>query len=154
MNKDLYDKEFEIPPHILSGLRKAVAKYSNQSVENTKRAKELSETGKATYQQLKRIKNWFDSKTNSTSPDFHVLGGFTFESWVNDTLKSNRESVRLPKEIRSVAMDNQFLDTHKKNNDPRKYSRPKYSHKQRIHRVSGISEEIQEINNWFKKLII
>ena len=70
MNNDLYGQEFQIPKHILDVLRSSVAKYSNQSVENTKRAKELSETGKGTYQQLKRIKNWFDSNGNTSSPEY------------------------------------------------------------------------------------
>lgn len=152
MNKDLYGKEYKIPTHILNTLRKAFAKYSNQSVVNVKRAKELSETGKATYQQLKRIKNWFDSGESSSSPEYQVLGGDTMKGWINQTLDSSRENVRLPKQIKSdAAIANQFISQHEKNNDLRTDFRPKHSHKKHY---LGLTEEIEKINQWFKKLII
>ncbi len=58
MNKDLYGKEYQIPPHLLNMIAKGLAKYSNQSTENVKRAQDLISTGNATYQQLKRIKRF------------------------------------------------------------------------------------------------
>ena len=151
MNKELYGKSFKIPQHILDTLRKSISQYSNQSVENTKRAQELSETGEASYQQLKRIKNWFDSNSNPSSPDFHVLGGDTLKGWINTTLDSSREEKRLPKEIKSVAMDNRFIKTHTKNDDLRTDFRPKHSHTKHF---LGLTEEIEKINNWFNKLIL
>jgi len=155
VNKDLYGHHYHIPPHILEILRNSISKYSNQSVENVKRAKELSETGYATYQQLKRIKNWFDSNGNTSSPEYHILGGGTFKGWVEHQLKSSREGKRLPKQIKSdAAMDNQFISTHTKNDDLRTDFRPSHSHKKISQRISGISEEIEQINNWFKKLIL
>jgi hypothetical protein len=155
VNKDLYGQEFEVPKHIVDILRNAVAKYSNQSVENVKRAKELSETGKGTYQQLKRIKNWFDSNGNTSSPEYHILGGGTLKNWIDTTLDSARESKRLPKQIKSdAAISNKFISTHEKNNDLRTDFRPSHSHKKRSQRIAGISEEIEQINNWFKTLLI
>lgn len=151
MNKELYGQVYEIPNHILSQIQKSVSKYSNQSVENVKRAKELSETGKATYQQLKRIKNWFDKNSNPSSPDFHILGGDTLKGWINTTLDSSREQKRLPKQIKSVAMDNQFINTHTKNDDLRTDFRPKHSHTKHY---LGLTEEIQTINEWFNKIIL
>lgn len=155
MNKELYGQQYEIPKHILDILRNSVSKYSNQSVENVKRAKELSETGNATYQQLKRIKNWFDSSGDATSPEYHVLGGNAFKGWVDQTLQSSRESKRLPKQIKSdAAIANQFIQTHEKNSDLRTDFRPKHSHKKRTHRITGISEEIEKIKQWFNKIIL
>ena len=154
MNKDLYGQEFEIPKHIVDVLRNAVAKYSNQSVENVKRAKELSETGKGTYQQLKRIKNWFDSNGNTSSPEYHILGGGTLKNWIDTTLDTSREAKRLPKEIKSVVSSNQHIKAHTKNDDLRTDFRPSHSHKKRSQRIAGISEEIEQINNWFKTLLI
>lgn len=151
MNKDLKDKVFNIPPHILDILRKSVAKYSNQSVENVKRAKELSETGQATYQQLKRIKNWFDSNGNTSSPEFHILAGPSLKGWIDTTLDSAREQVRLPKQIKSVAMDNQHIKAHTKNDDLRTDFRPKHSHTKHY---LGLTEEIEKINQWFNKIIL
>ena len=155
MNKDLYGQEFEIPKHILDILRNSVSKYSNQSVENLKRAQELSEKGRATYQQLKRIKNWFETSGSQMSPEFQILGGGAFKGWVDQTLESARESKRLPKQIKSdAAIANQFIKTHTKNDDLRTNFRPKHSHKKRSQRIAGISEEIERINEWFNKLIL
>ncbi len=44
MNKDLYGKEYQIPPHLLNMIAKGLAKYSNQSTENVKRAQDLIST--------------------------------------------------------------------------------------------------------------
>lgn len=152
MNKDLYGENFEIPSHILDILRKSLSKYSNQSVENVKRAKELSDTGYATYQQLKRIKNWFDNSGDSTSPEYHVLGGNSFKGWVDQTLASSRNEKKLPKKIKSdAAIANQFIKSHEKNNDLRTDFRPKHSHTKHY---LGLTEEITKINKWFNKLIL
>lgn len=149
MNKELYGKVYTIPPHILDMIRKSVSKYSSQSTENVKRAKELAEKGEATYQQLKRIKNWFDSNNNTSSPEYQILGGGTFSGWLNTTLDTSRESVELPKKIKSVAMDNQHIKAHTKNDDVRTDFR-NYHTKHYL----GLTEQIEEINKWFKKLIL
>ena len=154
MNNDLYGQEFEIPKHIVDIIKNSVSKYSNQSVENVKRAKELSETGKGTYQQLKRIKNWFDSNGNTSSPEYHILGGGALKNWIDSTLDSARESKRLPKEIKSFVSSNQHIKAHTKNDDLRTDFRPKHSHKKRSQRIAGISEEIEQINEWFNKLLL
>ena len=152
MNKELYDESFEIPPHVMEILRNSISKYSNQSVENVKRAKELSDSGYATYQQLKRIKNWFDNSGDSTSPEYHILGGNPFKGWVDQTLASSRNAKRLPKKIKSdAAIANQFIKPHQKNNDLRTDFRPKHSHTKHY---LGLTEEIIEINKWFNKLIL
>lgn len=150
MNKELYDESFKIPQHILEILRKSISKYSNQSVENVKRAKELSDSGNATYQQLKRIKNWFDNSGDSTSPEFQILGGHSFKGWVDQTLASSRNAKKLPKKIKSnAAIANQFIKPHEKNNDVRTDFKPTHTK-----HYLGLTEEIEQINKWFKKLIL
>jgi len=152
VNKELYDEKFEIPQHILEILRKSLSKYSNQSVENVKRAQELSDSGFATYQQLKRIKNWFENSGDSTSPEFQILGGHSFKGWVDQTLDSSRNAKKLPKKIKSdAAISNQFIKTHQKNTDLKTDFRPKHSHTKHY---LGLTEEIEQINKWFKKLIL
>lgn len=153
MNKDLYGKEYQIPPHLLNMIAKGLSKYSNQSTENVKRAQDLISTGNATYQQLKRIKNWFDSNSNTSNPEFHLLGGGAFKGWVDQTLNSDRGAIDLSKKAKSVAMSNQYSDEHEKNNDLRKDFRPSQSHKKSGHKITGVHEEIERINTWFKILI-
>lgn len=154
MNKDLYDKEYQIPPHIVNTLRNALSKYGKNSTENVKRVKELTETGKATYQQLKRIKNWFDSNQNTSDPEFHLLGGGTFKGWVNQTLDSDRGSIDLSKKAKSItSLDNQYLDSHEKDTELKKHFRPSYSHKKSGHKITGIKEQVNRINDLIKKIL-
>lgn len=154
MNKDLYGKEYDVPPHLLNILSRSLQKYGDKSTENVKRVKELTETGKATYQQLKRIKNWFDTHNNTSDPEFHLLGGGSFKGWVDQTLNSDRGAIDLSKKAKSVAMDNQYLDPHEKNNDVRKDLRPSQSHKDSIHRHStGLEEQVSRINQLIKKIL-
>lgn len=154
MNKDLYGKEYEIPRHIVNTLKSALQKYGNNSSENVKRVKDLTETGKATYQQLKRIKNWFDSNQNTSSPEFHLLGGPGFKGWVNQTLDSDRGAIDLSKKAKSItSLDNQYLDSHEKNSDLKKHFRPSYSHKKSGHKITGIEEQIERINDLIKKIL-
>jgi hypothetical protein len=153
VNKDLYGKEYDIPPHLLNMIAKGLSKYANQSTENVKRAQDLISTGKSTYQQLKRIKNWFDSNSNTSNPEFHLLGGGAFKGWVDQTLSSDRGAIDLSKKAKSVAMSNQYNDEHEKNNDLRKDFRPSHSHKKSGHKIAGVHEEIERINTWFKILI-
>lgn len=154
MNKDLYGKEYQIPPHIVNTLRNALSKYGKNSTENVKRVKELTETGKATYQQLKRIKNWFDSNQNTSDPEFHLLGGGTFKGWVNQTLDSDRGAIDLSKKAKSItSLDNQYLDSHEKNDELKKHFRPSYSHKKSGHKITGIKEQVNRINDLIKKIL-
>lgn len=154
MNKDLYGKEYEIPRHIVNTLKSALQKYGNNSSENVKRVKDLTETGKATYQQLKRIKNWFDSNQNTSNPEFHLLGGPGFKGWVNQTLDSDRGAIDLSKKAKSItSLDNQYLDSHEKNSDLKKHFRPSYSHKKSGHKITGIEEQIERINDLIKKIL-
>ena len=154
MNKDLYGKEYEIPRHIVNTLKSALQKYGNNSSENVKRVKDLTETGKVTYQQLKRIKNWFDSNQNTSDPEFHLLGGPGFKGWVNQTLDSDRGAIDLSKKAKSItSLDNQYLDSHEKNSDLKKHFRPSYSHKKSGHKITGIEEQIERINDLIKKIL-
>jgi hypothetical protein len=154
VNKDLYGKEYNIPPHIVNTLRTALNKYGKNSTENVKRVKELTETGKATYQQLKRIKNWFDSNQNTSDPEFHLLGGGTFKGWVDQTLNSDRDAIDLSKKAKSVtSLDNQYLDSHEKDGKLKKHFRPSYSHKKSGHKITGINEQVNRINDLIKKIL-
>lgn len=154
MNKDLYGKEYEVPPHLLNILSKSLQKYGDKSAENVKRVKELTETGKATYQQLKRIKNWFDSNPNTSDPEFHLLGGGSFKGWVDQTLNSDRDTIDLAKKAKSVVMNNQYLDSHEKNTNVGKDLSPSNSHKSKIHRhATGLEEQVNRINQLIKNIL-
>ena len=63
MNNSLYNKPIEIPTEVTKYLQSCFDMFPNSdtSIEGHKRNEELRNSGYATYQQLGRIKNWFDN---------------------------------------------------------------------------------------------
>ena len=62
MNSELYGKTYPVPQDVLEYLdqcSKSVGEV-DETTEGFKRNKDLREKGEITYQQLKRMKNWFD----------------------------------------------------------------------------------------------
>ena len=156
MNKDLYGHTIPLPEEVVGYLGKCfdVAKGANETTEGYKRNQELREKKEITYQQLKRIKNWFDDFSGHDNDlPFILNGGHYVKNWVNNTLGSMRENVKLPKEIKSVVLPNQFIDPHEKNNI-QNMNRPSKSHKSSTERHStAISEDVKKINYLIKKII-
>ena len=58
MNSKLYGNEYNIPRKILEQIKVVLIKYPNG--DGVKRAKNLINSGKCTYSNLKRLKNYFD----------------------------------------------------------------------------------------------
>lgn len=103
MNKDLYGKVIELPKEITEYLEKCFDMFpeSNSSIEGHMRNKELREKGNITYQQLGRIKNWFDNYTGDGKDAPFILNGADYmRSWVNKTLGDMRNDDNQYKEIR------------------------------------------------------
>ena len=87
MNKDLYDKEIEIPGHIRKHLKKSFSSVGEveENTEGLKRNKELQDKKFIGYKQLKRIKNFFDNfKGNQKDKEFILNGGHIMKNFVND----------------------------------------------------------------------
>ena len=71
MNKHLYDKKIELPKEKREHFKKCflMVKNANSNIEGFNRNKELQNKEFITYQQLKRIKNFFDNfKGNQNEP--------------------------------------------------------------------------------------
>jgi hypothetical protein len=61
MNKDLYNKKVKLPDSLKDHLSKSFEMVeADSNTEGFNSNKELRETGIMNYQQLKRVKNWFD----------------------------------------------------------------------------------------------
>jgi hypothetical protein len=156
MNSDLYGKTFVIPQEVLNYLEKCfeVAKNADKTTEGYKRNIELRNTKEVSYQQLKRMKNWFDS-FNGTNNDltFILNGGEYVKNWVNNTLETKRNDIDLGKEIKSVVLPNQYNDTHQKDNIEN-LNRPSKSHNSAVNEIdSAINENLKRINDLIKKII-
>jgi hypothetical protein len=156
VNKDLYGHNIPLPEDVLTYLEQCFNAVSNsdETTEGYKRNKELRDTKEVTYQQLKRIKNWFDSFTgNENDAPFILNGGHYVKNWVNNTLGSMRDNINMSKKIKSGVLPNQYIKPHEKG-DLRNMHRPSKSHKSSTEKYdTAITENLKRINEIMKKII-
>ena len=156
MNNDLYGKTFILPEEVVNYLQQCfdAAKGASQSNQGYRRNIELRNSKEVTYQQLKRMKNWFDGFDGDRDDLEYILnGGDYVKNWVNNTLESKRNDVDLGKEIKSVVLPNQYIDTHEKN-DLASMNRPSEKHKSAVNKYdTAISENLKRINEIINKII-
>jgi hypothetical protein len=118
MNSSLYNKKVKLPDTLIKHLEDCFNSVSADSnVEGYNRNQEIRSSGLATYQQIKRIKNWFDGFSGKKEDAPFILnGGDRMSNWVNAALQQMRNSVSNSKKIKSDGgMSNQYLDSHEKN---------------------------------------
>lgn len=156
MNKDLYNKKVKIPDEIREHLRNCSNSVNSQSTDKGyKRNKELQDSSEITYQQLKRIKNFFDTyKGNVNDKTFILNGGDYMKKWVNETLRFLRDDIyNLKKNKQNAGLQNQFNKTHQKN-DMSSMNRPSKSHNKTNDEFDiKITETLKRINELMKKIL-
>lgn len=117
-NQKLQGTYYKIPEKLTNHLTKILNAYKGpQNAEGYKRLKDLTETDKISYEQLKAIKNFFDSYSGGRKDSPYLLnGGSIMKGWVETTLSNIRDGVEgKKKSMKDVGMDNQFIKTHDKN---------------------------------------
>ena len=152
MNKDLYNKKIKVPDEIREHMRNSFSSISSESNdEGHKRNKELQEIEEITYQQLKRIKNYFDNHIGDAQEKSYVLnGGDYMKNWVNETLRFLRDDIyNIKKNRKEAGLPNQFNKEHQKD-DLISMNRPSKSHNDYN---SEITETLKRINDIMKKII-
>ena len=151
MNKDLYGNTVQLPEDVVEYLQQCFdsANTDDSTIEGFKRnSKEV------TYQQLKRMKNWFDN-FNGLENDlpFILNGGHYVKNWVNDTLGGMRNNVYMGKKAKSEVLPNQFIQTHTKDN-LNTMNRQSKSHSSTTGEINkDITENLKRINELIKKII-
>jgi hypothetical protein len=118
MNSRIYNQIIMLPDSLTKHLEDCFNSVScDDTTEGFKRNQNLRQSKKITYQNLKRVKNWFDSFSGKKEDAPFVLnGGDRMCNWVNHALQQMRNSVKSGKEIKSnTGMQNQYLDSHEKN---------------------------------------
>ncbi len=119
MNKNLYDRIAIIPDSLVKHLNDCFTSVQgNQNIEGYNRNQQLRQTKQATYQQIKRIKSWFDNYSGKKEDAPFILnGGDRMKIWCDEVLRVWRENDKSGKKIKMDAgMQNQFIDDHEKNN--------------------------------------
>jgi hypothetical protein len=117
VNKSLYNKKAKLPESLMKHLEDSFNSISGDSnTEGFNRNKELRESGIVTYQQLKRIKNWFDGYNgNKEDAPFILNGGDRMNKWCDSVLNHWRTTLESGKQIKAdTGMQNQFIDNHQK----------------------------------------
>lgn len=120
---------------------------ANQYTEGYNRNQELQGQTSVTYQQLKRIKNFFDTFKGETNEAAYVLnGGEKMKGWVDGALRFLRDSIYNTKHNKSeTGMENQHIDNHEKD-----YTnvRPSQKHKSTLQKYdSAVTESLKRINH-------
>lgn len=156
MNKDLYGHTVPLPEDVVGYLDQCFKSANNadETTEGYKRNKDLRDKKEITYQQLKRMKNWFDNfNGHENDLPFILNGGHYVKGWVNKTLGSMRDGVDLSKEIKSVVLPNQYIEPHQKNSLSN-LNRPSKSHTSSTDEYNiEITENLNRINELIKKII-
>lgn len=156
MNKDLYGNIVQLPEDVVEYLQQCFdsANTDDSTIEGFKRNQELRDSRETTYQQLKRMKNWFDN-FNGLENDlpFILNGGHYVKNWVNDTLGGMRNNVYMGKKAKSEVLPNQFIQTHTKDN-LNTMNRQSKSHSSTTGEINkDITESLKRINELIKKII-
>ena len=155
MNKDLYGQNIELPKEIMEYLETCFNHVGNSdaNTEGHNRNQELRDTGYVTYQQLGRIKNWFDNYTGDGKDAPYILNGADYmKNWVNQTLDTMRASDGMTKQIRQEyqpePIDQKIIDDMGWLAD---MNRPSKEHSKFADDVA-ITEALKRINEIMKKI--
>ena len=156
MNSNLYNKTIELPKEVLEYLQTCFEYVPNSdpSIEGHKRNEELRDTGYVTYQQLGRIKNWFDNYDGDGTDAPYILNGADYmKNWVETTIQDLRKqdglSDRMDQEIMPEPIDNELMDNLGPIADMLRPSKEHSTFSQDVR----IKEDLDRINDLMKKII-
>jgi hypothetical protein len=153
VNKDLYNNTVKFPDEMKQHMKTsfAQARGANENVEGFKRNRELQGQDTLSYQQLKRIKNFFDNyKGKPNEHPFILNGGHKMKVWIDNQLSQMRNSISTTKQNKmNVGMENQFNDTHEKTFGNVRKSQEHKSTTQKYN--SAVTESLKRINKLMLK---
>lgn len=112
MNSELYDKKYPIPLPIIGELKAKLMTNSDITGEGVKRAKFLVKNGYATYQMMKRIKNFFDhfDMDEDSKQEFELSGGEKMRNFIESSLNTDRDGIDRSKELQRPSNPDLMVD--------------------------------------------
>ncbi len=156
MNSNLYNKTIELPKEVVEYLQVCFDHIPNSdpSIEGHKRNEELRDTGYVTYQQLGRIKNWFDNyEGDGTDAPFILNGADYMKNWVENTIQGLRKNDNFSNQVQNDYMPNEIDDKLIKDLGPiADMLRPSKEHSTFSQDVR-IKEDLDRINQIMKQII-
>lgn len=156
MNSNLYNKTIPLPKEVLEYLEVCFDEIPNSdpSIEGHKRNEELRNSGYVTYQQLGRIKNWFDNYQGDGKDAPYILNGADYmKNWVENTIQGLRNNDDFKNQIQTEYMPDDLSDEQIQNLGPlADMMRPSKEHSTFTQDVR-IKEDLDRINDIIKKII-
>jgi hypothetical protein len=156
VNSNLYNKTIELPEEITKYLQDCFDTFPNSdpSMEGHKRNEELRNTGYVTYQQLGRMKNWFDNYQGDGKDAPYILNGADYvRNWVDQTLTDLRNGHQTKTHIQTEFMPDEVdTDLKEKMGWLADLNRPSKEHSTLVQDIK-ITEDLQRINQLIKKII-
>lgn len=120
-NSNLRNTKFPVPNEVLDHCREIIKNYgdSYKNYKGHKRLTNLLNKEYVTYEQLKRIKNFFDNFDGKTNePSYIMNGGDTLKNWVENKLSRERKNIEARKRRNERSgQENQYKDPHEKDNN-------------------------------------
>ena len=116
-NSDLKGRTFPLPDGIRKLLKEILNNYDgDRNVEGYKRLNNILDMKTISYQEMKRLKNYFDNFNGDINSDEYKLnGGDALKTWVNNTLNTATTSIRNFKQAKKEAgIPNAFIKSHNK----------------------------------------
>lgn len=116
-NKELKGKQFKIPFKIKEKLKGILNSFDgSDTTKGLKRLKGLIENPTVSYEQLKRMKNYFDNANpNDDINEYRLNGGDTMKYWIDEVLSTERNDIDREKRLRMDTGElNQFKKAHTK----------------------------------------
>lgn len=90
-NSELEDKKYIIPEKILNKIR--VVLINNPNNNGIRRAKNILKNGYITYQNMKRLKNFYDNYGGDDNIRYELSGGDLMRDYVNRMLDNDRTAI-------------------------------------------------------------
>lgn len=110
-NSSLEGSFWELTEPLKNTLNRIYTSYrGKKNVEGYQRLENLIKNDKCSYEQMKRIKNFFDSFNGNKNETTYLLnGGSHMKKWVNDCLNNSRESLNIKKNnMKDIGVSNQY----------------------------------------------
>lgn len=110
-NSALENKYWELDGTLIDHLTKIFNAYKgDKTIAGYVRLNHLIDTKECSYQQMKRIKNFFDTHQGTNKETSYLLnGGTKMKQWVDECLSNARDDIKgKKKSMMDIGMDNQF----------------------------------------------
>lgn len=126
-NKELKNRVFPLPDGVRKILQKTLEEYKgDKTIEGYKRLNNILDMNNISYNEMKRIKNFFDKyKGTDKSFEYILNGGDAMKTWVNNTLNTATKAVHDFKQAKKDAgISNAFIKSHSKDRQNKKKNKP------------------------------